>query len=76
MRESDARGAGEEPKAIIISYYPGVYVFAGGPKRAVERERKIASALQLTRCYGMAALDLAYVTTGWIGAMMRTSFKS
>lgn len=75
VRELDARGADEESKAVIITYYPGVHALASDPKRAVERERRIASAFQSTRRYGAAALDLAYVAAGWIGAMMGTSFK-
>ncbi len=75
VRELDARGADEESKAVIITYYPGLSALATDPKKAVERERRIVSAFQSTRRYGAAALDLAYVAAGWIGAMMGTSFK-
>lgn len=74
-RPLDARGVQEESRAVIIAYYPGARALAGDPAAALERERRIVSAYQSTRRFGAAALDLAYVAAGWLGAMMGTAFK-
>lgn len=75
VRPIDARGPKEESRAVINTYYPGARALLCDPEAALERERRIIGAFQSTRRLGAAALDLAYVAAGRLGAMMGTNFK-
>ena len=74
-RPLEARGALEESEAVISSYYPGPRAFARDAEAALDQERRIIAAYQSTRRLGAAALDLAYVAAGRLGAMLGTNFK-
>ena len=71
----DADGPTAAERAVIVSYYPGPRAIAREPELAAAREARIAAAFQSTRRLGAAALDLAYVAAGWLGAMSGTAFK-
>lgn len=73
--ELNARGATSESQAVISTYHPGSRALAHDSEQAGDQERRIMNAYQTTRRFGAAALDLAYVAAGRLGAMLGTNFK-
>lgn len=70
-----AKGPRSEAEAVIVCYYPRLKNLEQDPLRAAENERDVYSAYSVMRRPGAAALDLAMVAAGWVGAMLGTSFS-
>lgn len=73
--EMHADGPRSEATALLATYYPSLGSLVDYPEETARHDVELMSSYGTVRRPGAAALDLAHVAAGWLGALLGIGFS-